>query len=187
MSTPSEQDRVAKVLLRVCTGKKAQGQATRIAGVMDTKDAATAMTFFEKYGTAEYILLSKAIEYLMEQNEFTSFSIRILAANTSVLTSFGTDEDEAVSYLISIVHAAKMHVDKEHLEDLSRGMMVGFLCNNDGTLGEEQIVWLGRNAEVLAAHVEFLRQHRSASRHICNLALSGISEKVAPAIASGAL
>lgn len=187
MPTPSEQDRVTQVMLRVCTGKKAQRQATRIAEIMDAKSAATAMVFFEGYGTPEFILLSKIIEKFMVMKTFTSFSISVLAANIPVLTSFGVDTEQAVKYLISIVSVSQRHVDKEDFEYFSRGMMVGFLAHNDGTLGEDHLRWLGRNAESIAPHIEFLQQHRSASRHICNLALSGITAEVAPSISSGAL
>lgn len=183
----TDQERVHRFLLRVCTGKKNQAEAKTVAEFLTDAQAAVTMSFLSSYGVPEKILISKGIEHKMSFGSFNAKALRTMACTVPVLTAFGVESDLALMYLKSVTGAADRHIDKDGGEHIARGMVASFLVGNNGTLEIDHLKWVGENAEELGKHVQFLQSHRSASRHICNLALSGVYGDVSVPLSEGAL
>lgn len=175
MQTPTDQERIASVLLRVCTGKDHQAEATWIANKISDDDAKTTISFLEKYAADEFILLTKAISAFSSTGNFDADAVRVLSALVPVMTAFAVEDKEAVSFLHSMTAVATKygHLRKEEPELLLRGMMVGFIVQNFETQDSDHLRWVGKHADELGVVSSFLMHRRSVDRSTCDLALAG--------------
>lgn len=175
MDTISAQEQTFRVLLRVCTGKKDQSDAKRIAHELDDQSAQIVMSYLSRYTTPEYILLSKTISDHLTYRTFTPNALRALSAVVPVLTAFSVDDEEAVLYLRSLVRTFDHSlIRKSDPELIARAVMVGFIVKNPETQNRDHLRWVGEKAEELGACADLLKIRRNIDRSTCDLALAGV-------------